>query len=174
MNDSNPNLPMVPTGEGDRKPQPRPGEDLTPQQRQVAEALVTDGLTWASAAKTCEVPASTVYYWRDHTPGFVRYVNHLTNAVLSESERIVKIRLAARAPAAADRLAQLATSKRAKPAHPYQVDAASRLLDRTGGKPAPASVDVGVKVPTEQGDIVIVFHSNARPGSQQEPEGETP
>lgn len=169
MNGDSAKLLPLPSGEGDRKPVPRPGEDLTPQQRQVAEALVTDGLTWAAAAKARDVPTSTVYYWRNHLPGFLRYVNHLTNLVLSESERIVRIKLAARAPAAAERLGQLATSRRAKPAHPYQVDAASRLLDRVGGRPAPAKMEVAAELPTVPGEpIRIVFRSTAQHSTEDE------
>jgi hypothetical protein len=120
---------MVPNGEGDRSPA-RPGADLTPQQRAVCEALVTSGLTWAAAARACDVPVSNAYYWRDNCPGFTAYIDHLVDRDLSDARRRVKIKVAALAPAAADRLGQLATSRRAKPTHPYQVDAASRLLDR--------------------------------------------
>ena len=145
------------------KPETRPGADLSAPQRALAEAIVTTGKPVSKLAPRFGINERSVYYWLEgrYVPGFKRYLDYLTDAVLAESRRKVRATAARYGPDVIDRLGKLATGK-AKPRHPYEVNAGETVLAYTVGKPA-QSQELGIKVPTEHGDVIIVWRSGHDP-----------
>ena len=147
-----------PKRNGDRPP----GYGLTALQKQVAELIVTTGASSRAIASRFPISDRSVRKWHYDNEDFRRYLDYLTTRAVQTAQRTVRATLSRHADAAANRLAQLATSHTVKPPHAYQVEAAKAVLERVAGKPS-QSQELGVKVPTEHGDVVIVWRSGHDP-----------
>jgi len=155
-----PNLPEVLPS---RKDTPEPGHDLDPKQRELIELVASENVSGAEAARRCAVPVRTGQSWLV-LPAGRRYLDFLVDHAVSQAQTRIRNTFAQRAPAIAERVSDMAEGKgrHGKPAHPYQHFYAGMVLDRLAPRPAPAQAEVGIKVPTEQGDIIIVWRSRAR------------
>ena len=149
MNCDTPNLPTV------------PGSTLTAEQRALAERMTIDSLNATEAGATLAIPGRTARGWA-LTPAFQDYTAYLTEQAVSEAARRVRNRFARVADSVAETVSRLALGKgrNATPKHPYQRDFCKMVLDRVTPAQAPAS-EVGLRVPTDHGDIVLVFRSKA-------------
>ena len=146
-----------------RKAQPAPGADLTTRQRKLAECIVSEGVSPTKAARICGIPERTGQAWATK-PEVRRYVGHLVDQALSMAQATVKGRFARLAPQVAERVGELALGKgrRGRPQHAYMDRFCSLVLGQVSPAPKPAASELGIRVPTEHGDVVIVWRSSAR------------
>lgn len=139
-----------------------PGSGLSPRQREVAELIVTRGLSSRQAAQHCPVPDRTIRDWYTK-PAFKQYVALLSTEATTEATRRVKSIFTRNATEVAETIIRLGLGKgkRGRPSHPYQKDFLLAALDRVSGKPAQATIEAGIEVPTEHGPVRIIFKAEA-------------
>lgn len=140
----------------------QPGSDLSLEQRECAELEVMTGLKSDALSDAVHVVGRTVRRWQTTTE-YRRYLTLLTTEATTEARRLVQATVARNAQELIDTAIRLGkgTGKRGKPAHPYQQHFISMLLDRVSGKPAQATIEAGVQVPTEHGPVTIIFKAEA-------------
>ena len=133
-----------------------PGHDLTPFQRQAVQLSVIVGEPNAKVAGAVGVSERSIQRWRS-TPWWREYGSYLVETVEGEARLHSRAKLARWLPQSSDQLGMIAAGV-IDAKSPYQVNASEALHNRVRGKPG-QTAEVGVKVPTEHGDVIIVFRS---------------